>query len=472
MQLVPTTAELTALDPLQTVAGLDLPPELFAAIPTSLAGNLTGSISGGALGPATLSGTLDGILGGNVLPGDPVTLPVSLPIRIPVSIAVSWTVTREGETVELSPDECVRLDRPEAPLGAGFLLAPPIVELVSGVDPDSPQHVDYAIGARIVLDTGIPDPADPSKTIASDPVVLVPLRVAVPSLAVPTVAAFFIHKHFAPWDVEEGVGAALVATPANSPLKGLEDLLGYLRVLEPVVHKLRVIGRFAAYLAGIRLLASAMSSHPHIRFVSRDEIPNLNRIKLIDVDREYEVAGLPIPGTDVGNDVEAEDVLSSLLLIGPPPVPVRGRRPPQMPSRLARGKKDGGLVPVSFRCRALHCYNRRDFRTGRGHMVVRVGVEMCTLIADSHRIHNDVDAEWASVPPGRIDVRVNAPGPIEVPENAGDFVESLLAVEARRDGFGDRLSSVRFGVTTVTTGTLPPLPGRGRRRRPARRSRR
>ena len=102
-------------------------------------------------------------------------------------------------------------------------------------------------------------------------------------------------------------------------------------------------------------------------------------------------------------------------------------------------------------------YNRRDFKTSDGHMQVFVGLEMCTLIPDTHRIHDNADSANASIPPRRINVKEAAAGPLPIPEDIPDFAEALYEALRRQDGFGDRLSSVRFGRKSGESETAIPI---------------
>jgi hypothetical protein len=246
-------------------------------------------------------------------------------------------------------------------------------------------------------------------------------------------------------------------TPADCPLQKVEDILAHLRVIQPMINKLRFFGRFALFLVGLQSLSSALTSQPNVRFISRDRIGNLNNIKMIDVDQEYEIANIPIPNTDVGNDIEAEDEMSSLVLIGPPPVLTSIIKvPPGRGSLGSAGKRKRG-IPVfqNYSFRVVECYNRRHLKTSKGHMQVFVGMEMCTIIRDLHRIHKNQDAINASIPPKRIAVPVSAPGPesnflSDIDLDNEDWsqlppIAAAMGLYSRADGFGDRLSSVKFG---------------------------
>jgi hypothetical protein len=212
---------------------------------------------------------------------------------------------------------------------------------------------------------------------------LPPIPLLIPALPLPTVLAMFLHSNFQPRDGDDE-GAVLILVPEDSPFRSLAALQPTLNALEATVSRLAGFARFASFLLGLRDLTAALSAQPHVQFRAQNGITNLNDITLIQ-------RGI------FNNDTEAEDELSSLIFVGPP-----GRR--------------------------VQCFVAKHFRDGEGRFDLtiarrvveggeQIGLELFTAIRSLH------SATPATVPTG----------------------QELEIVRARGGGFGDELSSVRFG---------------------------
>lgn len=205
----------------------------------------------------------------------------------------------------------------------------------------------------------------------------------IPALPIPTVLAMFLHSNFQPRDGDDE-GAVLIVVPQDSPFRSLAALQPILNTLEATVSRLTGFARFASFLLGLRDLTAALSAQPHVQFRAQNGITNMNDITLIQ-------RGI------FSNDTEAEDELSSLIFVGPP-----GRRAEFF---VAKHFRDGeGRFDLTVA--------RRVVEGGE-----QIGLELFTAIRSLH------SANPATVPTG----------------------QELEIVRARGGGFGDELSSVRFG---------------------------
>jgi len=142
-----------------------------------------------------------------------------------------------------------------------------------------------------------------------------------------------------------------------------------------VIGNLQSFAGFASFLLGLSDLTQAVSVSPHVQFRATNRIHNLNDITLIQ-NSWYE------------NDIEAEDELSSLILIGP----------------TGRGVK---------------CCNDRDLDSGEGQFTVATTGNMTTII-------RDLDGKSPTVELGAITVDVSPPGGIF---NADKFNDELSSIE-------------------------------------------
>jgi hypothetical protein len=206
-----------------------------------------------------------------------------------------------------------------------------------------------------------------------------PVTLLVPLIPVPTVLLLFRHKDFK--------GRVLLVVPANSPIgEPLEvPLKAALDDLRDALDALGTVAGVATFFVGhLQTVKDAIDNAPAVIFGKTNSESNLNDI-------DIETHWFP------RNDIEAEDELSSVIMIAPP------------------GRK-------------VEAFNKRNFGTGEGQMDVVVGGELMVLSANLH------SGAPASDPPGRIAVPHAPSGSRWHTFWWGDIT-----------GFGDELSSFRFG---------------------------
>lgn len=237
---------------------------------------LVGSVTG-AVKLEGVPGQLTGLSG---------TLP--LPIQLPVTLSVQWSVLKgDGTQAEggsfTAPNG---LTSPEAT----FIFRPDLVALIN----QPPEPVEFKIRAHVTLKAG------PHRHSFDLPDIPVP----VPCIAVPKLAAFFMHVDFLPvW--RNNTGAALIVVPKDSPLCSVAQLTSALNALSTAIIPFRSLPMFAAMLPGLGQLISILSIPQGIVMRAADaqnEVKNLNNIRLLE---------------KFWNDIEAEDVFSSMIFLGP-----------------------------------------------------------------------------------------------------------------------------------------------------------
>ena len=302
----------------------------------------------------------------SVVPGVPgligqITGTIPIPSPVDVSMNVTWTL-RSGP----QPTDPLLIAGTDyvAPSGlsaaaATVLFLPQTVEATSGTP--TPAAVTRYIHAAVTLS---------GAGVTTTPRNLPAIPVTVPGVGIPTVLLTSIDANL--------LGAALVMVPANSPFTSLAALTPALNTLQSTLAPLSTVARFAAFLAGLSDLVGPLVSQPNIQFRQADSIANLNDITLIQR-AWYE------------NDTEAEDELSSIIVIG-------------------------------HTGRNVECFNARDFGTGEGKFTLTVPGQ---LVAFSKNLHS---ATPASGPNGN-ELTVNNAA------TGGWFYTG---------SFGDSLSSVRF----------------------------
>lgn len=323
-----------------------------------------GSVTTGPTSPPGVPGLL-GLISGTV----PLPIDVTAPTTFPVSIDVRWRVLDEqGATVD-----GVRWDLGGTPpvSGTGGDIAPPLGRALSALT----LVFDLLFGeltgsslplARRKLQAAIRLQAVGVSTGWID---LPPVDLQLPVIPVPTVALFCQNKNFG--------SNKLVVVPASSPL-GESAVRGALETLSNTLAPLRSTFSFLGlFLDSAATVASALQSG-NIAFRKADQFGNLNNIDL--------ESGLI-------NDTEAEDELSSMILIGPPR-------------------------------RRIECFNARNFGTSEGQLNLTTGTELIALIADLH------SASPADNPTGSAGIP-HAPSGSRFP------FHSIT-------GFGDEFSSLRF----------------------------
>jgi hypothetical protein len=259
-----------------------------------------------------------------------------LDAAIPVDISVKWGV-EDAKGTPLGPEEAVTYSSVAAALETTVMVLPDFVELREGVE--LPVKTRY-VTATVTLK----DPAD--REGDGTDIQLVRHPISVPAIPIPSVALFFAKDNLGmteDGELQSGPQFVLVMVPDDSPIASIS-------ALRFAFDKLREVCKTAAGLVelaglagsglttligagdgvdslseGVDTVLGAFDAHALIGgrvgvgFVTKDSVSNLN-----DVDM--------ILGPHIwNNDVEAEDTISSLALIGPP-----GRR--------------------------IRCFQHRDFR--------------------------------------------------------------------------------------------------------------
>jgi hypothetical protein len=318
-----------------------------------------------------------------------ITGKLPLPIQVPVRVEVEWSVVellpgqkqkdlKEGGDFEIVPASA----KPGGTLfkvpELSFLFKPRIVEPTE--DQIVPGPITAEIRAKVILSA---TPVNETDEVKSLPVEL-RLPVLLPVIPLPTVLALFRHANFLPRDtnlrsranfVDTPDGFVLLVVPEDSPLKALTNLFD---VLNTVAQLGSLVGSLvpaqARLLLGLQKLAAAISAQPHIKFRAVKELSNLNAVVMIQRDLTH-------------NDIEVEDEVSSLILIGP------------------EGTK-------------ASLFNRRDFGEGDGHLEVLTGGARLVVIRDLHTAGKPVSETG-----GSIDIKKDS---------------------TKRDGFGQAISSLKL----------------------------
>lgn len=283
-----------------------------------------------------------------------------IPVEVPVALGVLWEVLDENHAVIAAGGATYQAPDGTASPEATFVFPPQTVELTNDV---SLPVVRRYLRATITLRAGA---VQTTRALPEIPV-------DIPAIPLPAVAVFFLHRNFAAVDGDDE-GAALVVVPNNSPLRDLAQLQGLLDTLESTVSSLAGIAEFASFLLGLGELTAALAAQPHVQFRVADgenKIRNFNDITLIQ--RSW-----------YQNDTEAEDELSSMILVGPSE-------------------------------KRIQCFVARDCDTDEGAFDLTTGRGLFAMVRNLH------GSDPATDPSG------------------------LLTVTRSAKTFGDELSSLRFG---------------------------
>jgi hypothetical protein len=206
------------------------------------------------------------------------------------------------------------------------------------------------------------------------------LLILVEPLLVPRMLVGGLHKNFAASSGNDE-GAALVVLPTNSPFTAWAQVMSTINSVRNSISALSDLPRFASAMTGLPNILGTIDSIPHIVPVVADQIPNLNDIDLIQ-------RGI------FENDTEAEDELSSILVVG---------------------------APGSY----AQLYNARDYGNGEGQLTLTVGEELFATIPDLH----------SADPPAGVGTvnRVTAPGGFNPlpPHNITQFGDELSSLQIR-----------------------------------------
>jgi hypothetical protein len=165
------------------------------------------------------------------------------------------------------------------------------------------------------------------------------LLILVEPLLVPRMLVGGLHKNFAASSGNDE-GASLVVLPTNSPFTAWAQVMGTINNVRNSIAALSDLPKFASAMTGLPNILASLNAIPHIVPVVEDQIPYLNDIDLIT--RGF-----------FENDTEAEDELSSILLVGPP----------------------GSYAQL---------YNAQNYGNGEGQLTLTVGEELFATIPDLH----------------------------------------------------------------------------------------
>ncbi len=283
-------------------------------------------------------------------------MPVAVPQEAAPDISVTWKVTDDdgNELVE----------------GTDFLapsgLTNPTLDIVFIVeftefDGSSPPPVGRKIVAEVTLTAG-------TNSWTGD---VGPVRVLVPAIPFPKVLAMSEHKNFQ--------GAALIVVPGNSAINTVQQIRTLLQPVRNALDTLTTVARFAEMIIGIDTLSSVLVA-TNIAFTKQTRIGNLNDIDLY---------------SGFWNDTEAEDELSSLVYLSPPP------------------PRDSLVNSIAF------C-NERWMKNGDGKFTLATGLAFVALINDLHKENPTVSPSNAS-----IIYNTNPPDGVFSPSTFGDELSSL-----------------------------------------------
>jgi hypothetical protein len=212
-------------------------------------------------------------------------LPVAIPKTEAPSISVRWRITDDNNNPLVEGTDF---------LAPGGLTNPTLditfLPAFSRFDGTVPAPSGRKIFADVTLSAGTTN--IPQVTIG-------PARILIPTIPFPKVLAMTVDTNFQ--------GAALIVVPDVSPIAGVDHIKTLLQPVRNVINTLTTVASLAEMLTGINILSSILDA-TNIVFTKATTINNLNDITLIQR-AWYE------------NDTEAEDELSSLIYISPPPPP-------------------------------------------------------------------------------------------------------------------------------------------------------
>jgi hypothetical protein len=311
------------------------------------------------------------------------TLP--LVVQVPVRVDIEWKVFLTSSDTELKegPDFDVLPASPNAgdlitAAEVSFLFHPRLVE------PKENQIVPGPILAEIRAKVRLTaQPANGGIPVKSTPIEL-RLPIMLPVIPLPTVLALFRHANFLPRDtnlhtatdfIDTPDGFVLLVVPDDSPLKAVTHLFDVLNTIEELGSVVgSLVPAHARLLLGLQKLAAAISTQPHVKFRAVSQLKNLNAVVMIQRDA-------------IHNDIEVEDEVSSLILIGP------------------------NETKVSL-------FNNRDLVTNDGVLDVETGGAGVVIIRDLHTAGEPVSETGGTV--------------------------NRVKPSVKRDGFGQAISSLKF----------------------------
>jgi hypothetical protein len=306
-----------------------------------------------------------------LLASDPLSLVgVSTPLPAPaaqllastsVRVKVEWNVYALGGRYPalLSPgvDYLMNAVTPGPNAGHGdtavsFLFSPPIIEMLTREDAPEPLRIriepTITLEAMLLLDataTGpqhvtvtVPDPAIRKRNPAQ-----FTLELDLAPLEIPSLLVLFRHTRFRPFENDLTRGFALAIFRGGAPFRDVTELLNKtLTRIEEIARPLKALARFAAFLAKLPLLRSALSAPPMVRTLAG----SVEHLWNIHMDVEYTL------GFDSWDeDLRADDRVSSLIFLGPPTA-------------------------------AVDCFNDSEFKLGQGQLRITADLSLIMLVPD------------------------------------------------------------------------------------------
>jgi hypothetical protein len=276
-------------------------------------------------------------------------MPVPVSSDVAPRLEVTWAV-RDG----MGRDAIARGDAVATGGPGGTSLTvqflPDVIELLNLDDPGTTPR---QVSATVTMYAG-------STSVGSR--TLGPVTIQARRLAMPTILTMFVDKNY--------TGMMLVVVMRETAIFNIGHLTGHVHELYNLLSPFGTNPRLGFVVAALGHLGSALNTQPHIQFRKTDAITNLNDITL---------------ETDWFN-TEAEDEMSSLLLVGPPR-------------------------------RKAEFFNDRSFKVFQGVITLRTDVQLAGGVRDLH-------SDWPSAEPlGAVLIR---------------------QLESSSDTFGDKISSVRF----------------------------
>jgi hypothetical protein len=293
-------------------------------------------------------------------------------VATPLKLTVDWKVTDANGNELKAPNPAQNeIGQLLAPAGLSLpelsvVLRPEVRELSTAPDL---TPVIRKVSATVTLE---------ALGVQFGPLDLPPVDVPVLPLLVPTVLVMFLDKNFA----TAGNSAALVVLPSNSPFGSVGDIVNKLNALRAPLDALKDFLDLGAFFTGIPNVVGWLNAVPHV-WVATADVANLNDITLIHYDSWFE------------NDIEAEDELSSLVLIGPA-------------GRVAR------------------LFNARNFNSNEGQLDVTVPDSLMVQVADLH-------SATPSTTPSGLASQVQQPAGtrFDPPHSITTFGDEISSVELR-----------------------------------------
>jgi|GEM_PF-5483184 len=294
------------------------------------------------------------------------SLPVVMDLQLQVS--AQWNVFDSETSTTPLTSGFVALS-PMNSFEVSLLFEPVIVELTNST---VLAFVDRFVEVQVTLTLG-------TETF---PFTLPRIKVSVPAVPIPRLAAFFLHVDFQPAEGDDE-GAVFIVVPNNSPLRNLTQLQGVLDTLESILDSLTSFADLAAFLLGVRELSNVLAAQPHVQLRVADGSNNFNNFNDVTLKSNW-------MGWLFGwSNTEVEDELSSMIYIGPPRS-------------------------------AVQCFNERDRKSGDGAFTLTAGNLCHAKINNLHTASPTVTPAGAS-----ISVTTTPPAGVFSPSDFGDELSSL-----------------------------------------------